>query len=187
MVDFRRIGDHHLRRLASDYPESASYPGALEQKILIIWNFLTERSTSSIEAYGIELKEGAKKELERRLEEERRRRAEYEAKEAKRRTALIKKLNRWLMGMEDPISLIEETGHLQWKCPVCGNKAKFDLKDYIDDVSKGKLALITWSCAGKDVVEGPNHWGLTREIRLAQGEEISKKILEGRRKSSAEH
>jgi len=183
MVDFKKLDDHHLRRLASDYPESASYPGALEQKILIIWNYLNERPPSSIEEYGRELKDSAKKELERRLEEERRRRAEFEAKEARRRAALVKKLQRWLVGIEDPISIVEETGHLQWKCSVCGNKARFDLKDYIDDVAKGKSALISWYCAGKNVVDGPNHWGLTREIRLVQGEEISRKVLEGRSKS----
>lgn len=185
MIDFRKLNDHHLRRLASDYPESASYPGALEQKILIIWNYLDERPSASIEDYSREVRVGSKKELERRLEEERRRRAESEAKEARRRLGLMKKLRPWLVGLEEPIALVEETGHLEWKCPVCGNKAKFDLKDYMDDVSKGKSALITWYCGGKDVVEGPNHWGLTREIRLAQGEEISRKVLERREKSKA--
>jgi len=185
MVDFKKLDDHHLRRLAADYPESASYPGALEQRILIIWNFLNEKPPRSIEEYGRILKEGARKELERRLEEEKRRRAEFEAKEAKRRVALIKKLRRWLVGTEDPITVVEETGHLEWKCPVCGNKAKFDLKDYVDDVAKGRSALVSWYCAGKDVVEGSTHWALTREIRLAQGEEISRKVLEGKAKSKA--
>ncbi|MBS7622296.1 hypothetical protein KEJ39_01295 [Candidatus Bathyarchaeota archaeon] len=180
MVDLRKLDDHHLRRLASDYPESASYPGALEQKILIIWNYLNERPPSTIEEYARGLRDSAKKELERRLEEERRRRAELEAKEAKRRAALVKKLQRWLVGIEEPVSVVEETGHLEWRCPVCGNKARFDLKDYIDDIAKGKSALVSWYCAGKNVVDGPNHWGLTREIRLVQGEEISRKILEGR-------
>ncbi|MBS7650632.1 MAG: hypothetical protein QXI59_04700 [Candidatus Bathyarchaeia archaeon] len=178
MVDFRRLSEHHLRRLAADYPESASYPGALERKILVIWNFLNEKPPCTIEEYSMSLKEGAKKELERRLEEERRRRAELEAKEAKRRTVLIKKLKRWLVGIEEPITVIEETGHLEWKCPVCGNKAKFDLKEHIDSIAKGGSTILTWSCSGKDVVEGPPHWGLTREVRLAQGEEISRKILE---------
>lgn len=185
MLDLKKLGDHHLRRLAADYPESASYPGALEQKILIIWNFLNEKPPRSIEEYGRILKEGARKELERRLEEERRRRAELEAKEAKRRIALIKKLRRWLVGTEEPITVAEETGHLEWKCPVCGNKAKFDLKDYIDDVSKGRSALVSWYCTGKDTVEGRTHWALTREIRLAQGEEISRKVLETKGKSKS--
>ena len=178
MIDFRKLGDHHLRRLAAEYPESASYPGALEQKILIIWSYLNERPSDSLEEYGREMREEAKEEVERRLEEEKRRRAEFEAKEAKRRIALIKKLRKWLVGADDPISVVEETGHLEWKCPVCANKAKFDLKDYIDDVAKGRSALVTWYCAGKDVVEGATHWGLNREIRLAQGEEISRKVLE---------
>jgi len=185
MVDFRELSEHHLRRLAAEYPESASYPGALERKILVIWNFLNERPRGSIEEYSKDLREGAKQELERRLEEERRRRAELEAKEAKRRTALIKKLKRWLVGTEEPIVLVEETGHLEWKCPVCGNKAKFDLKEHIDEIAKGSPAVLTWYCAGKDVIEGPNHWGLSREVRLVQGEEISRRILEGKGRSGA--
>lgn len=183
MVEYEKLNDHHLKRLSSEYPATASYPGALEQKILIIWNYLNEKPSTSIEDYAKQLKKSAKEELDRRQEEERRRRAEIEAKEAKRRTDLIKKLRKWLVGVEDPISVNEETGHLEWRCPVCRNRAKFDLKEYIDDIAKGRPARVTWYCAGKGVIEGPSHWGFTREIRLPQGEEISRKVLEGRSKS----
>ena len=40
MVEYEKLNDHHLKRLSSEYPATASYPGALEQKILIIWNYL---------------------------------------------------------------------------------------------------------------------------------------------------
>ncbi|MCW4043598.1 MAG: hypothetical protein NWE90_07745, partial [Candidatus Bathyarchaeota archaeon] len=86
MVEYKKLNDHHLKRLSSEYPATASYPGALEQKILIIWNYLNEKPSTSIEDYAKQLKIDAKEELDRRQEEERRRRAEIEAKEAKRRT-----------------------------------------------------------------------------------------------------
>jgi hypothetical protein len=177
MVNLKKLSELQIKRLMNEYPDNASYPGALERMVLVIWNYLNDRPAESIEEYSNLLKENAKKEWEKRQEEERKRRAEIEAKERKRKIELILKLKNWIVGLEEPIKYNEENGLLEWKCPTCGNSAKFDLKEHIDEVSKGGVAELIWYCSGKKSVEGPYHWSISRQIRLAQGEEISKKLL----------
>ncbi len=183
MVDFKKFSEHQLRRLSNEYPADASYPGAIERMILVIWNYLNDKSTKSLEEYNKFLMEGSKIELKKLEEEERKRRAKIEAEEKKRRLELIKKLKSWIVGIEDPIKLNEDNGLLEWKCPKCNNDARFDLKDHIDSVSKGGAADLVWYCSGKKSIDGPQHWNINRLIRLAQGEEISKRLLEKEKKA----
>jgi hypothetical protein len=182
MVDFKKMTEHQLRRLASEYPTTASHPGAVERMVLVVWNFLSEKSAKSIELYNKTLMEGAKKELARREEEERKRRAKIEIKEKKRKLKLIKKLKKWLVGVSEPLELNESEGLLEWKCEKCGNKARFDLKDHIDNISKGGVAELVWFCSGKKEIDGPSHWNIDRKIRLAHGEELSQKLLKEEKK-----
>ena len=184
MVNFKKLSELQIRRLMNEYPDNASYPGAIERMVLVIWNYLNERPSESIEDFSNLLKEDAKKEWERRQEEERKKRAEIEAKERKRKIELIHKLQNWIVGLEDPIKYNESNGLLEWKCPTCGNAAKFDLKEHIDSISKGGVAELIWYCSGKKSVEGPSHWNISRKIRLPQGEEISKKLLGSKEKKA---
>lgn len=184
MVNYKKLSELQLRRLMNEYPDNASYPGAIERTVLIIWNYLNEKPLESIEDYSKVLMDGAKKEWERRQEEERKRRAEFEAKERKRRIELIHKLKNWIIGLEEPIILNESNGLLEWKCPKCNNAAKYDLKEHVDSISKGEVAELVWYCSGKKSLEDPSHWSISRQIRLAQGEEISKKLLGEREKKT---
>ncbi|MCK5617734.1 hypothetical protein KAR91_88535 [Candidatus Pacearchaeota archaeon] len=184
MVDFKKFSEHQLRRLVTEYPNDASYPGAIERMILVIWNYLNERSSKSLEEYSKFLMEGSRKELKKLEEEERKRRAKIEAKERKHRVESIKKLKNWIVGIEDPIKLIETDGLLEWKCPKCSNLARFDLKEHIDSISKGDTVELVWYCSGKKSVDGPQHWNIFRQIRLAHGKEISRKLLEKEKKKT---
>ena len=177
MVNLKKMTEHQLRRLASEYPDTASHPGAVERMVLVIWNYLDDKSSKSIESYNKILMKDAKKELAKREEEEEKKRAEIEKKDRKRKLKLIKKLKKWLVGVSDPIELNDSEGLLEWKCPKCDNGAKFDLKDHIDSISKGKIAELVWFCSGKKSIDGPSHWSINRQIRLAQGEELSQKLL----------